>query len=97
MEILFRGVVIRAVLFAVAAADMIGEVFEGLGVDVPCKLPDCTTGWTGVAGGRGFVGLEGERHGGWGMWECGFRISDFGMGIGDVGFRMLDVGMRIWN
>ena len=43
MEILFRGVVIRTVLLAVAAANMIGEVFRGLGVDVPYKLTGCTT------------------------------------------------------
>jgi hypothetical protein len=37
-EVLFWGVVVRAVLFAVAAADMIGEGFVGLGVDVTGEL-----------------------------------------------------------
>ena len=58
VEVLFWGVVVGAVLFAVAAADMIGQVFIGFSVNVPCELPYCATGWTSVAGRWGFVGLE---------------------------------------
>ncbi len=55
MEVLFWSVVIVAVLFAVAATDMIGEVFAGFDIDIPGELPFCSAGWTGVAGGGGFV------------------------------------------
>ncbi len=57
-KVLFWCVMIRTALFAVAAADMIGQVFAGFGVDIPGKLPYCSTGWAGVAGGRGFVRLK---------------------------------------
>jgi hypothetical protein len=43
VEILFWGVMVRAVLFAVAAADMIGEGLVGLGVDVTGELADLAT------------------------------------------------------
>jgi hypothetical protein len=56
-EILFWGVVIGAVLFTVAAADMISQIFLGFSIDVPGKLPFSSTGWTSVACGWGFVGL----------------------------------------
>ncbi len=49
-EILFWGVVVGAVLFAVTTTDMIGQVFTGFSVNVPCELPYCATGWTSVAG-----------------------------------------------
>jgi hypothetical protein len=43
LEVLFWGVMVRAVLFAVAAADMIGEGLVGLGVDVTGELAALTT------------------------------------------------------
>ena len=50
VKVLFWGVVIRTALFAVAAADIIGEVFAGFGIDIPGELPFCSAGWAGVAG-----------------------------------------------
>jgi hypothetical protein len=43
VEVLIWGVVVGAVLFAVAATDMIGEGFVGLGVDVTGELAALTT------------------------------------------------------
>jgi hypothetical protein len=57
VEILFWGVVVRTILFAVAAADIIGEVFAGFGINIPSELPFFSTGWTGVACGWRFVRL----------------------------------------
>jgi hypothetical protein len=42
-EVLFWGVMVGAVLFAVAAADMIGEVIAGFGVDVTGELAALAT------------------------------------------------------
>jgi predicted TIM-barrel enzyme len=63
VEVLFWGVVVGAVLFAVTAADIVGEIFAGIGVNVLGKLPFSATGRTGVAGGGGFIRLEEVRHG----------------------------------
>ncbi len=57
-EVLFWCVVIRAVFFTIAAADIIGQVFAGFGIDIPGKLPYCSAGWTSVAGRGGFVRLK---------------------------------------
>ena len=97
MEILFRGVMVRAVLLTVAAADMIGQVFIVFSIDIPGELPFSSTGWTGVAGGRGFVGLEGEGHGGWGISDVGFRNADWGCWISEWGLGMLDFGCWMWE
>ena len=63
-------------MFTVAAADVVGEIFTGFDIDIPGELPFCTAGWTGVAGGGGFIGFEGVGHGGLRIADCGMRIAE---------------------